>query len=211
MCKYFLFTFLLFSLIISHSTLLAQTDSTNTIQGSEPPPKEDKEEKARKRKLNKGPRKAMFLSAVAPGLGQLYNKKYWKAPIVWAGLGVITYFYIDNVTLYRSYNNRYKEEYYIAQNSPGTPFTVRTMPDGQRVYNINQLNQGANTYRRYRDISILFGVAVYVLNIIDANVDAHLKEFDIGDELSLRVSPLLYANLNRQFTTGITLNFRFKK
>jgi hypothetical protein len=209
MCKYFLFTFLLFSLIVSHSTLLAQIDSTNRIQGSEPPPKENKEDKARKRRLNRGPRIAMIISAVAPGFGQLYNKKYWKAPIVWAGLGVITYFYLDNRSLYRSYNEEYKIQYHNSQN--GIPFVSKPMPDGQRVYNIDQLNQGANTYRRYRDISMLLGLAVYALNIIDANVDAHLKEFDISDELSLRVSPLLYANLNRQFTTGITLNFRFKK
>jgi hypothetical protein len=205
MCKYFLFCFLLSSFIFSHP-VLAQIDS---IQQAEPTTKKDKEDKLKRRKLNKGPRKALLLSAVAPGLGQLYNEKYWKAPVIWVGLGVVTYFYLDNMKYFKKYNN----DYNYAFNNPSIPITDTIWDHGVRYIftNINQLSQGTNTYRRYRDMSLIIGAAIYVLNIVDANVDAHLKEFDIGDELSLKVSPLLYANINRQFTTGITLNFTFKK
>jgi hypothetical protein len=202
MCKYFLFTFLFSNLILSQCDLLAQADSTD----SQPITQQDKDDKARRRRLNKGPRKALILSAIAPGLGQIYNKKYWKPPIIWAGLGVAGYFYLMNASYYRSYYSAYK----TAFENPNTPFIPRKMPDGQNIYTVDQLNEGADQFRKYRDMSMIIGAAIYVLNIVDANVDAHLKEFDIGDELTLRVSPLLYANLNHQFTSGITLNFRFK-
>jgi hypothetical protein len=210
MCKYFLFCFLLLSVLCSHP-VLAQIDS---LPESEPITARDKEEKIRRRKLNKGPRKALILSAIAPGAGQIYNKKYWKAPIIWVGLGVVTYFYLDNVTHYRRYFNAYENAYNYSVANPDSAFRPVYLVDHglvQRFSSINQLNQGANTYRRYRDLSIIIGAAIYVLNLVDANVDAHLREFDISDELSLRVRPLFYANLNRQFTTGITLNFTLKK
>jgi hypothetical protein len=209
MCKYFLFCFLLSSFIFSHP-VLAQIDS---IQQAEPTTKKDKEDKLKRRKLNKGPRKALLLSAVAPGLGQLYNEKYWKAPVIWVGLGIVTYFYLDNAIYFRLYKNAYQAAYDTSLVNPTKPVFVPITDHGvsHNFTSINQLSQGTNTYRRYRDMSLIIGAAIYVLNIVDANVDAHLKEFDIGEELSLKVSPLLYANINRQFTTGITLNFTFKK
>jgi hypothetical protein len=205
MLNYFLFCFLIFAFVFS-KPVAAQID---TIPETAPVTKEDKEKKIKRRKLNKGPRKALIFSALVPGLGQLYNKKYWKAPVIWAGLGVVGYFIYTNQGYYNNYYSTYKDSFDIA--NPNKTFSPIHMNDGQRVTNVNQLNQGANTYRRYRDLSIIVGAAIYVLNIVDANVDAHLKEFDVSDELSLSVRPLLYANINRQFTTGITLNFTFKK
>ncbi|HXA00547.1 MAG TPA: DUF5683 domain-containing protein [Cytophagaceae bacterium] len=167
----------------------------------------DKEERKKIKRLNSTPRKATIMSALVPGLGQIYNKQYWKAPIAWVGLGVTGYLYISNKTFF----NEFKSEY--QKFAPSSIDTNNTIINGYHVANksADQLAKERDTYRYYRDLDLLIGLGIYALNIIDANVGAHLKEFNINDNLSLKVKPLLYANINRQFTTGLTLTFRFKK
>ena len=127
------------------------------------------------------PKKASILSAVLPGAGQVYNRKYWKAPIVLAGLGTCVYFIQENNSEYR----RYKDAYIALVD--GDPTTVSEFEgrSAQSVLNV------ADTYRRWRDLSYIAIGLVYVLNIVDASVDAHFVRFDVSPDLSLALAPSL--------------------
>jgi hypothetical protein len=133
---------------------------------------------ASKKKIYSRPRRAAFMSAALPGLGQAYNKKYWKIPIVYAGLGGLGYFFIKNQSEFDYYRINLKAEY---DSDAGT---VNTSGLSGEV-----LLEQKTTYRRRRDLTG-FGLGlVYILNIIDANIDAHLKTFDVSDNLSLNIKP----------------------
>ena len=148
------------------------------------------------------PAKAAFYSAVLPGLGQAYNKKYWKIPIVYAAIGTGFYFYLDNNKLYKQYRNAYKrrlagftdDEFY----GPGdTPF----LSD-------EALIRAQRTLKRNKELSMLVTVGLYVLNIIEANVDAHLLQYNLDENLALK--PFMDFN-NPNYTTqiGLSLNIKF--
>ena len=148
------------------------------------------------------PAKAAFYSAVLPGLGQAYNKKYWKIPIVYGAIGTGLYFYLDNNKLYKQYRNAYKrrlagftdDEFY----GPGdTPF----LSD-------EALIRAQRTLKRNKELSMLVTVGLYVLNIIEANVDAHLLQYNLDENLAL--NPFIDFN-NPNYTTqiGLSLNIKF--
>ena len=168
----------------------------------------DKEERKKIRKLNSKPRRAAIMSAIVPGAGQIYNKQYWKAPIAWIGLGAAGYLYYQNLTFFNDFKAEYAK---LADSDPTT--TSNIIINGYHTANrsADQLARERDSYRYYRDLDMFIFIGIYALNIIDANVGAHLKEFNINEDLSLKVKPLFYANINRQFTAGLTLNFRFKK
>lgn len=128
------------------------------------------------------PRKASLLSVVAPGAGQIYNRKYWKAPIAWAGLGTCVYFIQENTREYR----RYKDAYIAIVD--GDPSTTDEF-NGR--FSANQVLQVTDTYRRWRDISYICLGAVYLLNVVDASVDAHFVRFDVSRDLSASLAPSL--------------------
>lgn len=143
------------------------------------------------------PAKAAFYSAVLPGLGQVYNKKYWKVPLVYGAIGASIYYYTLNNARYQSYRNAYKDR-------------LAGIPNENYAYLDNaRLIQAQQFYQRNRDLSLLCVVGFYVLNIIDANVDAHLGQFNVNDNLSFK--PELYSNgINYKPTMGLALNFTFK-
>lgn len=142
------------------------------------------------------PTKAAFYSAILPGLGQAYNKKYWKIPIVYGALGASMYFYLDNNKKYHSVRDAYKRR-------------LAGFTDDQYDYlDDARLIQAQRFYQRNRDLSLLVTIGFYVLNIVDANVDAHLMQFNVNDNLS--VAPDIYQT---DFTTrpnlGLSLNYKF--
>jgi hypothetical protein len=171
--------------------------------------KDELDETARQNKKNTSraldplrPAKAAFYSAVLPGLGQAYNKKYWKIPIVYAAIGTGLYFYLDNNKLYKQYRNAYNrrlagftdDEFY----GPGdTPF----LSD-------EALIRAQRTLKRNKELSMLVTVGLYVLNIIEANVDAHLLQYNLDENLALK--PFIDFN-NPNYTTqiGLSLNIKF--
>ncbi len=138
------------------------------------------------------PTKAALFSAVVPGLGQAYNKKYWKIPIVYAGLGVSVYFLQYNI----GEINYFREQYRRAVDPD--PTIVNTSG-----YNTATLQDLITQHRKWRDYSYLGLVAVYLLNILDANVDAHLFYFDVSKDLSMGVYPSLQGTT--QPSPGLTL------
>ncbi len=142
------------------------------------------------------PRKATIMSAIVPGLGQAYNKKYWKIPVVYAGIGVAVYFIQDNTK-----NYKYFKEQLIFE-LDDNPNTLNTSG-----YTSTKLDEIQNTYRRWLDISYMSLAGVYILNIIDANVDGHLFHFDVDENLSLNLRPTFNPAFNAN--TGISLSLNF--
>lgn len=142
------------------------------------------------------PAKAAFFSAVLPGLGQAYNKKYWKIPIVYGAIGTSLYFYLDSNTKYNEVRDAYKRR-------------LEGYNDDKFNYlDTNRLITAQKFYQRNRDLSTLFVLGFYALNIIDANVDAALKQFNIDENLSLR--PSLSADyVTLRANVGLTLNYNF--
>ena len=153
------------------------------------------------------PAKAAFYSAILPGLGQAYNKKYWKIPIVYAALGTGIYFYSTNNKEYNRYRDAYKsrlagfknDEFYF--DSQGNKLVEpRVTTDG--------LQRGQKFYRKNKEISLLVTIGLYALNIIDANVDAHLMQYNVDEKLSL--SPHFRIDeIDASSNLGLTLNFKF--
>lgn len=153
------------------------------------------------------PAKAAFYSAILPGLGQAYNKKYWKIPIVIAAIGTGVYFYTNNDKEYNRYRDAYKsrlagfknDEFYFDVNGNQLQ-EPRVTTDG--------LQRGQKFYKRNKELSLLITVGIYALNIIDANVDAHLMQYNIDENLTL--IPHYYLNeIDGKGQTGLTLNFKF--
>ncbi|AWO00395.1 hypothetical protein DLD77_01065 [Chitinophaga alhagiae] len=132
------------------------------------------------------PRKAAFYSAVLPGLGQIYNREYWKVPLVYAALGVSTGVFIWNMDKYKEFRDAYRMRR-ANQNNPA-------YEDKYPNYTNSDLTYLRDAYRQYVDYSVLVFVAAYALNIVDATVFAHLRQFDISDDLSIRISPTLLNN-----------------
>ena len=127
--------------------------------------------------IEHSPRKAVIYAAVLPGLGQIYNKKYWKVPIVYAGFGTFGYFIDRNIKYYKDLRQGYLD-----------------YPEHDLKYFPNEITQeqikrGMNIYKRYRDMSFIGITAFYVLQIIDATVDAYLFDWNVGQDISLRIEP----------------------
>lgn len=142
------------------------------------------------------PAKAAFYSAILPGLGQAYNKKYWKIPIVYGAIGVSLYYYIDSNKSYHQYRDAYKRR-------------LEGFTDDEFDYlDDDRLISAQKFYQRNRDLSALFVVGFYVLNIIDANVDAALIQFNVNENLSLK--PDVYMNdVTLKANVGLTFNYNF--
>jgi hypothetical protein len=123
------------------------------------------------------PRKAVMYSAMLPGLGQIYNRKYWKVPIVYAGFATLAY-YIDHN------GKHYKDLKQAMIDFPD--YNSKFYPED---LSYEQLELGKNYFKRWRDLSILGTIGFYVLQMVDASVDAHLINWNVGDDLSLELTP----------------------
>ena len=188
---------ILVTLLLMANLACAQTDSAVVITGADTA----NTKKAKTEKVH-NPKIAIALSAVLPGAGQVYNRKAWKVPIVYAGLGAATYCVYHFATM----TNMYKFEYRYRKNGE----TDKLDPDLSTLSDETVLSE-KNYYRRFMEISIAALAIVYMLNIVDAAVDAHLYYFDISDNLALSVQPfarnyaLPFAGINH----GVTLSLRF--
>lgn len=142
------------------------------------------------------PRKAAIYSAILPGLGQVYNKKYWKVPIVYAAVGIPVYLFFDNKNWYN--RTRYALAIINSPNYPnnGGDSLAKVHPQLQNLVRNkadNALQNYRNEFRRNMDYSILFTLLFWGLNVVDATVDAHLKGFNVSDNLSLKVKPAILS------------------
>lgn len=138
------------------------------------------------------PRKATIYSAVLPGLGQIYNRKYWKVPLVYGGFATLGYFINFNNEEYVKLRQAYSD---IIDTDPNTNSFVKLVTDPKRLEpdRIGQLTEslrkGKDYWRRNRDLVVIGTVVFYAINIIDASVDAHFFNFDISDDLTINWVP----------------------
>ncbi len=157
------------------------------------------------------PAKAAFYSAIIPGLGQVYNKRYWKVPIVYAALGASIYAYDYNNTQYKRFRTAFKsrqagftdDEFYDL-----APFSDTELTEPE--FSTDALQDAQENFQRDRDLMVLVTIGLYVLNIIDANVDSHLKQFNVDDNLSVDFQPYLdYNEITAQPNYGMALTIKF--
>lgn len=170
------------------------------------------------------PKKATIYALVLPGLGQVYNKKYWKVPIVYAGFGTLAYFIVTNTRYYKDFRDAYAyatnagpttEEYaleYTRYPSRFFPNSLVSYPpnDLPYRYSASQLLEGREYYRRNLEVSYIGTGLWYILTVVDATVDAHFFDYNISDDLSLKLSPWItppVAGLRQ--SGGLMVSVRF--
>lgn len=159
------------------------------------------------------PKKAAMYSAIIPGWGQAYNKKYWKIPIVYAGFGTIGYFIGWNNRYYNTYKDAYSD---LTDDDPNTDsyndIEASQYYDLTNPTDFNNFRTGLNKqqeyYRRNRDLLIISIIGFYGLNIIDASVDAHFFEFDISEDLTMNWQPTVQP-YRKELVYGVNFTFNF--
>jgi hypothetical protein len=142
-------------------------------------------------------KKAMLYAAICPGLGQIYNKKYWKLPILYAGLGTAIYFIAFNQHYYNYYSNILNQ--------------INANPSSS-IYSASEVSSIIDYYHNDRDLSIIITAGIYLISIVDANVDAQLNGFNVSDDISVKFTPSLLPNPltgSIAITPGFTLTKRF--
>ena len=207
----------LFCWLAASNNLFSQQDTLIVSGGTIIKPEKEKKEKKKKKDRVFSPAKASFFSAVFPGMGQIYNRKYWKLPILYGGVGALGYAISFNTKYYRKYMSAYRD--FVIQD-PNNKTYLEFLPptwteeDLQNPQNAswfeNALKNKKDYYRRYRDLSVIGMAILYALNIMDASVDAHLSNFDISDDLSMKIEPVLIDPApSARSGGGVKLSFNF--
>ncbi|MDC1106725.1 DUF5683 domain-containing protein [Prolixibacteraceae bacterium] len=166
------------------------------------------------RMIPRSPKKASIMSALVPGLGQIYNHKYWKLPLIYGGFAAMTYGFTWNNNQFKDYKKGFQilskdistltpEELAYLRQLIRNP-NVNLEDPQQQDYLLRQLESGMTFYKRNRDLNVVGMAALYLLNIIDASIDAHFSTFDISDNLSMDVEP--YATPDQM---GVGIQFKF--
>lgn len=158
------------------------------------------------------PKRATWYAIVCPGLGQIYNRSYWKLPVLYGGVLACTYLITWNGRMYNDYRNAYHD---IIDSDPNTDSYMSLFPsyDGSQSWLPNTLRTKMNNYRRTRDMSVFAVVMLYMVSAVDAFVDAHLYDFSVSDDLSLRVEPIINSystdNMLKSRSFGFRCNITF--
>lgn len=148
------------------------------------------------------PSRAAFYSAIFPGLGQIYNKRYWKAPIVWGALAIPAYYHQLNNNEYK----RFRRAYRLRRAGLQDEFT---RDDGSEIVSLETLERAQEQTRENRDMSLLTGVVLYILQIVEASVNAHLIQFNTDDSLTLTPTIIQDPFTINTATLGLKLNLTF--
>jgi hypothetical protein len=211
--------FFLTGLLFTIQARAQQKDSTQTKQLSDSalekqdkiysgtdmtPAQRDSAEKKRKQSYHR----ATIYSAILPGAGQVYNKKYWKVPIVYAAIGIPAYFYFYNKNFY----NQAQYALVVTINGSTGDSLAKVSPDFLPLVesgNTTAIINVRNDARKYQDYSVLYFLLFYALNIVDATVDAHLKDFNVNSDLSFKIKPMIMPGPTP--SAGITLAFNWHK
>jgi hypothetical protein len=158
------------------------------------------------------PQRALWLALVIPGGGQIYNRKYWKLPIVYGGFVGCIYAMIWNNMMYKDYSQAYLD---IMDDDPGTASYNKFLHLGRQITPANEerykqiFKSRKDKYRRWRDLSFFCMIGIYAVSVIDAYVDAELSSFDISKDLSLKVRPTVINNkssVNPLYATSLGVN-----
>lgn len=182
--------------VINAGSLLSRNDSLSLVASTDSVAKKAKRDWTTWRP---NPKRALWLALVLPGAGQIYNRKYWKIPIVYGGFVGCIYAMQWNNQMYRDYSQAYLD---IMDDDPNTQSYNQFLHLGNKIdeSNIDRYTRlfksRKDRYRRWRDLSFFVLVGVYALSVIDAYVDASLSEFDISKNLSMSVAPTIINNYN---------------
>lgn len=186
---------LLWVILLLPCSLFAQTDDTTETEAPKALPNIPFPDSIfRFRTAMPIAKRAGLYSALLPGLGQAYNKQYWKIGLVAVAGGVVTYFYIDNSNNYQEY----QEAYINRLNNP-------TQADAYPERSLDDLDLLRKTFRKYKEYTVIAGTVCYLVNILDAFTSAHLKAFDMGKDISLHIAP----SFNQQGQAGIQVRMGF--
>ena len=197
-------------IIEQNTDTIILNDSTALLTGKVAEPSQNISQELR---FNPNPMRAMWLSALCPGLGQIYNRHYWKLPIVIGAFVGLTYGTSWNNRMLNDYSKAYRD---ITDNDPNTrsymdfyPPTVKES-DLDKSWLTTTLKNRKDYYRRYRDICIIGIAAVYLLNVIDAYVDASMMHFDVSPDLSMSWGPtVIDSQVSRLPSIGLGCSFDF--
>lgn len=156
--------------------------------------------------------KSLWMAMVLPGAGQIYNRKYWKLPIIYGGFVGCAYALTWNTKMYNDYSQAYQD---IMSDNPNNDSYKDFIPsyvdiESNKEYYQNTFKNAKDVYRRQRDLSIFAFIGVYLLSVIDAYVDAELSDFDISKDLSLKLEPTLFNDVVRNRPQGIGLQCNIK-
>lgn len=188
--------FLIVILCFLGYTAISQTDSTSLLIKSD----SDVDTNISTKFIEHSPKKALLLSAVLPGAGQVYNKQVWKVPIIYAATGIVTYFAITN----GKNKEKFKDEYYNRING-----NTDNLLSDYASYTDNGIYNLYNAYKSNFQLSIIVGVALYAVNLLDAYVYGHLFSFDMSDDLSLNIAPYYQPAYNNIASSSFGLSFKF--
>ena len=199
--------FIIIFLFLHTGNIFSQEANPDTLKAksvTEETAKKNKVDTAKKKEHS--PRIAAIRSAIFPGLGQIYNKKYWKLPIVWGAMGVATGVFVFNFGNYKDTRFAYKVKYNMRVFKTDSALYSKVRAD-LKPLSEESLRFYRNQFRRDIDYSAIFFLVMWGLNIVDATVDAHLKSFDVSPDLSLKIKPG-YSDLAK--TNGLSLILQFK-
>ena len=141
------------------------------------------------------PSTAAFYSAILPGLGQAYNKKYWKIPIVYGAIGTSLFFYFDQNREFNRTRDAFRRR-------------LAGLDDEFPNISLEGLERAQTQFRRNRDVSLLVAIGLYALNILDANIDAHLLSFNVDENLAVKPN-IDFNSIDASTNFGLSLNFKF--
>jgi uncharacterized protein DUF5683 len=196
----YLFIFLFISLS-NYASVITYTDTPTAKDTLS-------KDKALKKMANKEAHKAAIMSTIIPGLGQAYNKKYWKIPIIYvalAGMGYLALRQYDSSQVY------HKELQFRFQHNDTVTLTNYTAVKGQRpwlaFYSTTDLNTQKLLYKKHLDECVIGLGLVYILNIVDASIDGHFKTFDVSDNLTLNIKPKAFYCAQSAYGIGMGLSF----
>lgn len=151
------------------------------------------------------PKRASIYSAVLPGLGQVYNESYWKVPVIYTGLATGIYFIVDNNNQYQDFRSAYNSRFVNGEAIDPSAYT-----DKYENTSSSSLLKLQEFYRNQRDFATIITVGIYLINIVDAAVDAHLFHFDVSEDLSMDLQPILYPpNQFQSQRAGFSLSIQF--
>jgi len=156
------------------------------------------------------PRLATIRSAIIPGWGQAYNHKYWKIPLIYAALGTTAGIFIYNLKTYNQFKSAYRQSVADSLTYPSTggPNNDPNIAPSLRIYSQADLLANRNIFRQNIDYSVLFFIIFWGINVVDATVDAHLKTFDVSDDISFELKPG-YSDMAN--TNGVSLVMKIGK
>ncbi len=205
------FFYTIFCCLLFSATCFSQTDTAkapapvDTLVKVAPPLADRAKADSVRRAFS--PKKATIRSAILPGWGQAYNKKYWKIPIVYGALGTTAAIFFYNVNTYRDLRFAYQAMYKATIQQPRDTTDLFKIKPIYRAYDANALRLYRDEFRSNVDYSVLFFFVFWALNVVDATVDAHLKLFDVNPDLSFKMK---FGPSKMAGTTGLSFILAFK-